>query len=342
MSVAQDLISLSKLRLLRLLALTALIVGVGLKGFIDKLAVLDPDMWWHLSVGQWIVQHRAFPHDGIFSQTAAARPWMAYSWGYEVLLGCLRLVQLHRDGGFRHSAHNRRGVGHLPHPLPDFRALLGSVGAVDRGVRRIPIQHRAAPVFFSVILFTITLTQLFTTQHSGRAQSLCWLPLIFLVWASIHIQFIYGLAVVGLFAGVNLLQQIGRRWGIVPEFLQMPTLPILAPFVVLAGCLLAACAGPYSYHLYQEAFVISQSKIIYKIIRELQALSFEYFNQYLELLLAVGAYFAIGWKKKIDPFKFALLILATIFAFRTWRDAWFLCVVAAAIIADFPPGGENI
>jgi len=29
----------------------------------------------------------------------------------------------------------------------------------------------------------------------------------------------------------------------------------------------------------------------------------------------------------------ALLILASIFAFRTWRDAWFLCVVSVAIIA---------
>jgi hypothetical protein len=86
MSAAQDLISLSKLRLLRLLALTTLIVGVGLKCFRDKLAVLDPDMWWHLSVGQWIVQNRSFPHHGIFSHTAATRPSMAYSWGYEVLL----------------------------------------------------------------------------------------------------------------------------------------------------------------------------------------------------------------------------------------------------------------
>ena len=53
-------------------------------------------------------------------------------------------------------------------------------------------------------------------------------------------------------------------------------------------------------------------------------------------LLAVGAFLALGWQKKIDPFKLALLIFACIFAFRTWRDAWFVCVTAAAIIADFP------
>ena len=102
MSVAQDhLISLSKLRLLRLLALTALVVGVGLKCFIDKLAVRDPDMWWHLSVGQWIVQHRAFPHDGIFSQTAASCPLDGLQLGIRSSsLARLRLVQLHRDGTF--------------------------------------------------------------------------------------------------------------------------------------------------------------------------------------------------------------------------------------------------
>jgi hypothetical protein len=72
------------------------------------------------------------------------------------------------------------------------------------------------------------------------------------------------------------------------------------------------------------------------MIIELQALSFQYFNQYLELLLAIGAYFALGWQKKIDPFKLALLLLASVLAFRTWRDAWFLCVIAAAVIADFP------
>ena len=73
MSLAHDLIALSKLRLLRLLALITLIVGVGIECFRTKLSVLDPDMWWHLSVGEWIVQNRSFPHNGIFSHTAATR-----------------------------------------------------------------------------------------------------------------------------------------------------------------------------------------------------------------------------------------------------------------------------
>lgn len=335
MSVAQDLISLSRLRLLRLLAVTTLIVGVGIKCFIDKLAVLDPDIWWHLSIGDWIVNNHSFPHNGIFSHTAATRPWMAYSWGYEVLLARA------------YDWFSFMGIGvfgtllTIAVAIAIFRMLYRisgrfwaslAIAIVICGAFLFNIAPR--PVFFSVILFTLMLTLIFEAQRSGRAQTLYWLPLIFLVWANIHIQFIYGLAVLGLLAGMNLLQRVAVRLRVYPLSLELPTLPALPPFAVLGVCIIATCIGPYSYHLYHEAFVISQSKIMYKIIRELQALSFDYFNQYLELLLAVAAYFAIGWKKKIDPFKFALLIFATVFAFRTWRDAWFICVVAGAIIAD--------
>jgi hypothetical protein len=342
MSMAQDLIALSRLRLMRMLALTALIVGVGIECFRTKLSVLDPDMWWHLSVGDWIVRNRSFPHNGIFSHTAATRPWMAYSWGYEVVLAraysWFSFVGMGIFGTLLTIAVALAILCMLYRISGRFWPACG-LSVVVYAAFLFNIAPR--PVFFSVILFTITLSLLFDAQRSGRVQSLYWLPLVFLLWANIHIQFIYGLAVVGLFAGVNLLHRIAMRFKIHPDFLSPPTLPALSPFAVLACCVLASCIGPYSYHLYYEAFVISQSKIMYKIIRELQALSFEYFNQYLELLLAIGAYFAIGWKKKIDPFKLALLIFATIFAFRTWRDAWFICVVAAAVIADFPASEEE-
>src|SRR5271166_3674715 len=77
---------LQRLRVLQLFVLSGLLVTLGLVCFNLKFWVLDLDVWWHLRVGEWIVQHHAFPHTGLFSRTAAERPWIAYSWGYEVLL----------------------------------------------------------------------------------------------------------------------------------------------------------------------------------------------------------------------------------------------------------------
>jgi hypothetical protein len=53
-------------------------------------------------------------------------------------------------------------------------------------------------------------------------------------------------------------------------------------------------------------------------------------------VLTAAGFFAVGWQKKLDPFKLALLTIASVVAYRTMRDAWFICIPAAACIADFP------
>ena len=46
----------------------------------------DPDIWWHLRTGQWIVEHAAVPRTDPFSTFGQDKPWIAYSWLFEVLV----------------------------------------------------------------------------------------------------------------------------------------------------------------------------------------------------------------------------------------------------------------
>jgi hypothetical protein len=338
MSIIGEIVGFARLRVVRLFALTVLIVVIGTECFFTKLLVIDPDVWWHISVGSWIVQHHSFPESGIFSRTAGTRPWRAYSWGFEVPLSRA------------YEWFSFMGIGVFGTILTIAVAL-----AVFVMLYRLSRRFWAAwalsivvysaflfniaprPVFFTAILYAITLTLILESQRSGRIALLYWLPLVFVFWANSHIQFFYGIAVVGLFAGVNLLQSMAISWRIYPEFLTRPTLPLKPLFAVFAACLLASCIGPYSFHLYEVVFGYATSKIIYSILNEMQALSFKYFNQYVELLLAAGGFFAVGLRKRIDPFKLALLMMAVVLGFRTWRDAWFMCMTAAALIVDSPP-----
>ena len=86
MSAREELSGLFDRRPFQLLVLAGLLTAVAARALYLKFCVLDLDIWWHLKVGDWIVEHHAVPHTGILSRTAAARPWVAYSWGYEVLL----------------------------------------------------------------------------------------------------------------------------------------------------------------------------------------------------------------------------------------------------------------
>ena len=76
MSALQELRSLLRLRALQLLALLSLLILMAAIAFAARTTVRDPDIWWHLKVGDWIVQHHAVPYVGIFS----ALPEHAPGW----------------------------------------------------------------------------------------------------------------------------------------------------------------------------------------------------------------------------------------------------------------------
>jgi len=187
-----------------------------------------------------------------------------------------------------------------------------------------------------MVLFTITLTLILEANRSDRVQVLYWLPLIFLVWSNLHIQFIYGIAVLGLFVAVNLIQRFAGSLGLAPGFLLPPALPASPLVAILAVCLLATCVGPYSFHLYQVIYTYSRAKLAYTLVSELQPPDFSHYSHFAELLLAGAGFVSIGWRKQVDLFKLLLLAVASAVAFRTVRDGWFICITAAACIADSP------
>jgi hypothetical protein len=339
MSALQEVSGLLRLRAVQLLALVSLLILMAAIAFSARTTVRDPDIWWHLKVGDWIVEHHAVPHVGIFSRTAATRPWIAYSWGYEVLLS--RAYAWFGLVGFAMfgilltvavafvlfwSLHRLCGRFWVAWVL----ALIGCFAFLFSLMPR--------PVFVTMILFTIILTFLLQAQRTGRMQLLWCLPLIFALWANIHIQFIYGLFVVGLFMGINLLQRLASRVGIEPGFIQAPTLPVSPLIGVLFACFAATFLGPYTYHLYDVVAAYSNSHVPYSMIQELAAFSFRSFTHYVLLLLTASAFFALGWPRKLDLFKLSLLIVASVVAFRTERDAWFVSICAALFIADLFAG----
>ncbi len=334
-SLVQQLLPLLRLRWLQLATLAGLLTWVGIIAFRLKFSVLDLDIWWHLKTGDWMIAHQAVPHTGLFTWTAADRPWVAYSWGYEVLLSRA------------YAWFGLVGIG-----LYGTLLTLGVAYSIYWMVRRLSGRFWAAcalaivtcsaflfnlmprPVFFSMILFCVTLTLLLEANRTGRVQLLYCLPLIFLLWANLHIQFIYGLFVVGLVTAVTLAERFMSRLEWTPLWLQRSTLPAAMLVIIFAACVIATCIGPYSFHLYAVILQYAQAKTPYRMIMELQPLNFRAYSHFVQLLLMAFAFFAVGRQKKVDAFKLGLLAVASVVAFRTMRDAWFICIPAAACIAD--------
>src|SRR5271165_5841398 len=60
---------------------TFLVGGVFVSG---RRFLVDPDMWWHLKVGETILATHRFPTTDPYSFTVHGQPWLAYEWLGEV------------------------------------------------------------------------------------------------------------------------------------------------------------------------------------------------------------------------------------------------------------------
>lgn len=48
-------------------------------------SIVDPDLWWHITAGRWILSNLAIPDADHWNMFAIGQPWRAYSWSAEIL-----------------------------------------------------------------------------------------------------------------------------------------------------------------------------------------------------------------------------------------------------------------
>ena len=293
----------------------------------------DYDIWWHLRTGAWVLQNHAVPHTGLFTQYSN-RPWIAYGWGFDIIAA---------------TFYNLFGLRGLPILQMCFKLAVAVVAFIlARGsfqnfwpavflsaIGQYAItDFKARPGSLSILLLGIELILLFEARRTGNIRRLFWLPLLFVFGANLHIQFVYGLFVLGLFAVVLLLEELAPRFGMTWFTSQTPTLPALHVAAIACTCALATLFTPYGYRLYQVAWQYAHSAAVYEYILEMHAMNFRWPEHYVRLLLTMTACFALGHRSSRHLFGIALLVTSALIAFRQQRDAWFMVLVSIAVISD--------
>ena len=51
----------------------------------------DPDLWWHLAIGNWIIAHGDIPASEHWNRFSIGDPFRAYSWSIEILFSFLEI-----------------------------------------------------------------------------------------------------------------------------------------------------------------------------------------------------------------------------------------------------------
>ncbi|MEX0966134.1 MAG: hypothetical protein WD077_02775 [Bacteroidia bacterium] len=71
---------------MRIAKYAALVMVLLFGTVLSMKSLQEPDLWWQLLTGQYILQEGAIPRVDIFSYTFAGTDWLNVKWGYEVLM----------------------------------------------------------------------------------------------------------------------------------------------------------------------------------------------------------------------------------------------------------------
>ena len=291
--------------------------------------VADNDIWWHLATGRWILHHFAIPQTDPFSAFGFGKPWMAYSWGFEAPaawvvenLGLMGLLLLHCLLVTAVAVALHRLLASL---LLDFTLAVGLTAAA---VVAMNAMFTPRPWLFTILFFILELHVILGVRAGGSTRQLLWLPLIFCIWANLHVQVVYGMFLLLLASADSWRNWIRNPRD--PLQLRSRNIWTAATFVCIAATLL----NPYFTGIYKVAYQLGTQPGLVNFITELGSLPFRSLSNYILLMIGISAVALLGHRGQARPFSSVLLVWAIVFSFRSQRDMWLLAIVGAVTIAE--------
>jgi hypothetical protein len=295
--------------------------------FLASKPLNDPDFWFHLKSGEYILSHHAFPTTDPFSFTFYGQHWIVHGWlstvifylvqsrlGYNALIFLFALlVALTFWFVFRRCQ---------AHPFVTGFAILLGVASISTniGVR---------PRVFTLLLTSVFLLVL--ENYARRGGRMIWIliPLTAL-WANLHGGFFFGPAFIVLaMLGMALDKWVGNGQA---EF--WPRLRVMG--IVALGSVLAVVVNPYGLEMLFVPIRVLQTTVYKEVVVDWLSPDFhrpEVFP-FLVLFLLTTAALALS-PVRPKPSELLLFIVTLYLSFNSQRNIAIFALVAVPLFANY-------
>src|SRR3984957_10539082 len=175
-------------------AMGALLVGAVFSS--SRSFRVDPDLWWHIKVGETILATHRWPTTDIYSFTVSGQPWLAYEW-----LGDVLLAAVNRVGGVLALEVLLIVLGSAVvlalYELATIRSGNSKAGFVASVVLFLlaSVSFSLRPQMLGYLFLILTLTAL-ERFRQGKARAMWVLPVIMLLWVNTHGSWIIGMGAI--------------------------------------------------------------------------------------------------------------------------------------------------
>ncbi len=176
----------------------------------------DSDIFWALASGEWILSNMAVPHTDPFSYTFAGRPWVDFTWGFQVVshlfytyLGGwsgLFILQLALTAvTFCVAGLNLRL---LTSKRVWLAAVLLFILFTSSYMRLFIRPHLFSYLFISIFILFLNIHERRSGGRGGFAWALYALLPLQVLWVNIHSSAILGVFIVGAYAAGGVIDAL--------------------------------------------------------------------------------------------------------------------------------------
>ncbi|MEW6456583.1 MAG: hypothetical protein AB1410_07735 [Acidobacteriota bacterium] len=287
----------------------------------------DPDIFWHLKTGELIVKNKSIPYNDPFSFQSIQKQWIAYSWLAEIIFYLI------------YSQFEWLGLFYLKfaiHLLMFFIILylcyqlsqniyISSVLTLLIIPLILPLSV-VRPTTFSFLFFTLFLFIIYQYKYFKK-DNLIFLPLIMILWANIHIVFIYGLILLALFLTGEILNLLIHK---------QKSLDLLKFSIISFLTFITTFFNPYTYKLYMQIWEYLKIDYLKPYISEFNSPDFHNKIFLIFPLLLILNSIAIA-SRKLDFSNILITLFFSYLAFDMIRNIPYFAISSTIVLSSSIP-----
>ena len=288
-------------------------------------SVQDPDFWWHLRIGRWMVENGRLPSTDIFTFTVPGHVWTDHEYLTEILMWLVYSTTGVVGISIAFGLITWAGFWVMYHQVRRQPWVIVGIGLAIAAVAGSPIWGPRA----QMITFFFTCLELYWLQGylSGRSRALNVFPLLMILWANLHGGWVIGFVWLGVALGAELL---GWAWdrSNPAHRAHVRFLAIITVFSVVA-----VAATPHGFSLYPYPFQTQGSVAQQKLIVEW--FSPDFHEVYLRPFEAMIFLTIIGFTlRRPSLYEFLLTLTALGLALQSVRNVVLFVAAATPVLIN--------
>ncbi len=284
----------------------------------------DDDVFWHLATGRYIIQAGHVPSTDIFGYMTQGQQWMPFEWGWDVITYSIYTFSGYTGLSVFRTLLLMAVFLIFYYLLQKFKVsntfsiaalLVLAFGMIDR---LTPRPHLMSYLFFALLIYIICEFRYF---NRGNRKVLYLIPVIFLLWANLHMGIIAG----GFLMALFFLSELAGAYkpGNNPSVPPLERRDLIFLFSILAVSALMMLVNPNFLQTYIYAYEHTKMKMLETVNEWMSPFSGRYEDSLVSYiykgLLFAGFINILYAVKKKDWFYAILYAAFAIYSVRAMR-----------------------